>query len=327
MNKSKIIYLSILVIIFISFISASQICQIYDDFSSGNLDTDKWEIRRDVMGFSLTNEYWVDNNLENFHIQQSIIEGQTPNQKHTYIFPKRKFTTGDILEYDVNLISKEGSYIQMVLLTGSQYIRVGIFGWWSNSIQGYNELGVSHIKIEFQENNFHLERTTPSNVTLIDNLALTDTNGEYELYVGGGIGDNGKVHMDFDNFKLCTELSQPTIEERVGFLESWKQIIEDWRIPIINSLAVLTSKVLELTEKINNQEERITALENSSAIEDLTPNYWKYLSANERKNIVCGYAEDNHLTDIEDLGWSCRLTYKNNRWNKEIANCKCKKFK
>ena len=40
----------------------------------------------------------------------------------------------NILEYDTNLISREGNYGQMALLTGDQYIRIGIFGY-NNGIQ------------------------------------------------------------------------------------------------------------------------------------------------------------------------------------------------
>ena len=184
---------------------------LYDDFSSGTLDTSKWEIRQDVENQSFMNEYWIDSNLGNFHTQQN-----TTGDYRVYLVPKRNFTTGDVLEYDTNLISKENNYMQMVLLTGDQYIRVGIFGN-SSGTQGYDELGISHIKIEFQENNFYLERTTPSGITLIDNLPLTKTNGNYELYIGSVSGHNGKVHIDYDNFSIngpgfatCSPTSETT---------------------------------------------------------------------------------------------------------------------
>lgn len=196
--KNKILLL-ILAVFIINSVSAVQICGVYDNFSSGTLDEDKWEIRQDVEGQPFMDEYWVDSALENFHTQENII-----GDKRVYLFPKHNFTTGDILEYDANLISKENNYMQMVLLTRDQYIRVGIFGY-INGVQGYDELGASHIKIEFQENNFHLERKSPSNVTLIDNLLLINVNGTYELYVGSVSGNNGKVHIDYDNFKLCFE--------------------------------------------------------------------------------------------------------------------------
>ncbi len=230
MKIQRLFFLSISFIFLVNLVNATPICETYDDFSSGSLNTDKWEIRQDVEGHSLTNEYGIDTNLQNFHIQQNIA-----GDGATFLFPRRQFTTGDIFEYDVDLISKEGSYMQMDLLTGDQYIRVGIFGWWSNSVQGYDELDVSHIKIEFQENNFHLERTTPSNVILIDNLPLTNANGNYQLYIGGGTGNNGFVHLDYDNFELCTEPPQPTLEERLIELEDRVEKLES-RVSFLENL-------------------------------------------------------------------------------------------
>lgn len=232
MNKELLIGLFVLVFS-ISFISAVQVCEVYDDFSLGTLDTSKWEIRPDVEGQPLTDEYWVDSDLKNFHIQQNII-----GDRRTYLFPKHSFTTGDILEYDFNIISREGNYMQMDLLTGDQYIRVGIMGY-SSGVQGYDELGISHVKIEFQENNFHLERTAPSGLFLIDDLPLVNANGNYELYIGAGSGHNGRMHIDFDNFELCSELSEPTLEERVIELEEK-----------VGELENRTSFIEELVDKI-----------------------------------------------------------------------------
>lgn len=186
-------------ILLLSFTSAVQVCQVYDDFSSGVLDGEKWEIRQDVEGQPFMDEYWVDPYLDNFHTKQNIT-----GDRRVYLVSKHNFTTGDILEYDTNLVSKENNYMQMVLLTGDQYIRIGIFGY-VGAVQGFDELGTSHIKIEFQENNFHLERTSPSNITLMDNLPLISENGTYALYVGSVSGHNGKCHIDYDNFKLCFE--------------------------------------------------------------------------------------------------------------------------
>ncbi len=72
-----------------------------------------------------------------FHTQQNII-----GDRRVYLFPKRKFTTGDSIEYDVDLISRAGNYAQMVLLTGNQYIRIGMRG----TDAGFDELGIAHMK-------------------------------------------------------------------------------------------------------------------------------------------------------------------------------------
>lgn len=97
---------------------------------------------------------------------------------------------------------------------------------------------------------------------------------------------------------------------------------------ILTTLADHTKKIDTLTNKTNNQESRISRLENQTL---QTPNitilnYFKYLSSSDRKNIVCGYTEDNHLEHIEDLGWSCDITYRQSRNGKETSSCKCKKI-
>ena len=211
--KYKILLSIFLLSIFITTISATLSCETYDDFSSGSLDTSKWEVRQDVEGQPFMDEYLVDTILQNFHTQQNIL-----GDRRIYLVPKYTFTTGEVFEYDFNVVSKEGNYMQMDLLTGDQYIRLGIMGY-INGIQGYDELGVSHIKIEFQENNLHFERTTPSNITLTDDLILTNSNGNYEFYIGSLSGHNGKTHIDFDNFVICSEEQGPTLEEKVEILE------------------------------------------------------------------------------------------------------------
>jgi hypothetical protein len=174
--------------------------QIYDNFSSICFDTSKWEIRQDVEGQPFMEEYGIDLGSGNFHTQENTI-----GDKRVYLVPKHNFTTGDVLEYDTNLISKENHYMQMVLLTGEQYIRIGIFGYISG-VQGYDELGISHIKIEFQENNLHLIRTAPSGLVLTDDLPLTKTNGNYDLYIGSVSGHNGRTHIDYDNFQIYKKI-------------------------------------------------------------------------------------------------------------------------
>ena len=170
---------------------------LYDDFSSPTLDTDKWEIRQDTEGQPHMEEYWVDTNLENFHTQQNTI-----GDRRTYLFPKRKFTTGDIIEYSVDLISYEGNYGNRVLLTGDQYIRIGIIGYNNGGHPAVNEIGKYYVTLEFQENNLALRRETPSDVVFLDNLPLTNSNGNYELYIGSFSGHNGKCHMDYDDFYI-----------------------------------------------------------------------------------------------------------------------------
>ncbi|PIN91149.1 hypothetical protein COU57_01750 [Candidatus Pacearchaeota archaeon CG10_big_fil_rev_8_21_14_0_10_32_14] len=92
-----------------------------------------------------------------------------------------------------------------------------------------------------------------------------------------------------------------------------------------NILSRLTS-IENKTLKINELDLRVKALENKT--QNNTPinsPYLKYLSSSDRKNIICGYAQDNHLTSYEDLGWHCDMTYTTSRSGRESVKCKCYK--
>lgn len=168
---------------------------LYDDFSSGQLNMSKWEIRQDVEGQPMMDKYKVSFERGNFvfHTEQIRI-----GDRRVYLFPKINFTTGDSIEYDNNLVSREGNHAQMVLLTGDQYIRIGMRG----TDAGFDELGWAHMKLTFLPNLLVVERWTPSGQRLYDELHLSRENGTYQLYIGSYSGHNGRVHMDYDNFWL-----------------------------------------------------------------------------------------------------------------------------
>ena len=92
-----------------------------------------------------------------------------------------------------------------------------------------------------------------------------------------------------------------------------------------NILTEYTNRILLLEQKSSEYEERIVSLENNQNNGASFPNYFKYLSASDRKKMVCGYAEDNNMTFIEDLGYSCNLTYKYSSSGKLSVKCKCEK--
>jgi len=115
-------------------------------------------------------------------------------------------------------------------------------------------------------------------------------------------------------------------EQRLSTLESWKETIITTLSNIWNSINTLISENEEQDTKLNDHETRITALENQTPIiiNNSLPNYFKYLSSSDRKGMVCGYAEDNHLTQLSDLGWNCAITYRQSS-SGEKSSCKCKK--
>jgi hypothetical protein len=116
-------------------------------------------------------------------------------------------------------------------------------------------------------------------------------------------------------------------EQRLSALESWKETIITTLSNIWNSINTLISENDEQDTEIDDLKNRVRELENQTPIiiNETLPNYFKYLSSSDRKKMVCGYAEDNHLTQLTDLGWNCTITYRQSS-SGEKSSCKCKKI-
>lgn len=97
------------------------------------------------------------------------------------------------------------------------------------------------------------------------------------------------------------EPPQPTLEERVGLLEGWKN-------SIIQEISNIWLAITGLTT-------RVETLENKT--EENLSKYANYMSFAERKTMLCGYAKANNLTSIQDLGLICKLNCK------RTAYCNC----
>lgn len=170
---------------------------LYDDFSSGTLNSSLWSVVQDTEGQPLTDEYGVSNENGNFafHTQQN-----SAGDRRTYLLPNTTFTTGDIFSWDMNTLSHQGNYGGMVLLGGDQNIRIGINGY-NGGVQGFDEIGTANISFTFNPNSLDIIRQSPSGNILYDSLPLNQANGNYSLRIGSFTGHNGSSHMDFDNFR------------------------------------------------------------------------------------------------------------------------------
>lgn len=161
-------------------------------------------------------------------------------------------------------------------------------------------------RLEFSGDIF-LKPTNSNKNVLVGNLWIV-----IWLYPNGSIDDqNFPLQININYFSDNTASIQ---DQRISILESWKQPTNNTITSILNTL------VTQIT--------RINALENKTCEckinQSILPNYFKYLSSSDRKNIICGYAQDNHLSTISDLGWSCNITYTPLRYGGEKAYCKCK---
>ena len=171
---------------------------LYDDFSSGILSRDLWEVRNDTEGQPMMDQYGIfseDNNFV-FHTQNTSI-----GDKRTYLFPLHSFHIGDSFDYDVTTLSVNPNswWGNLVIVTGEDYIRAGITG--NSTPEPLQQLGTSHVSLIFQPNNLRFERTAPSGQLFIDNVPLSGSRGAYQLYIGSYNNDGG-AHLDYDNFYL-----------------------------------------------------------------------------------------------------------------------------
>ncbi len=176
---------------------------LYDDFSSEVLDISKWEIRQDVEGQPFPDEYWVDNTLENYHTKQNTIA-----DRRVYLVPTTTFTTGDSIEYNVEVVSREGHYGNVVLIIGEECTGLnpnrcifGIVGY-SSGPQPFDEIGVTKASITFYEDRVESNMLSPSKQSYTYSIPLQNPDGSYQLYIGAYSGHNGRMHIDFDNFTI-----------------------------------------------------------------------------------------------------------------------------
>jgi hypothetical protein len=117
-------------------------------------------------------------------------------------------------------------------------------------------------------------------------------------------------------------------EERISALESWQQTINNTLTSIQNSITsilnTLTGYNTRISKLENSTSNGTTIINNTTIVMGNGTNpYLKYLSSSIRKSMVCGLAENNNLTSINDLGWNCTITYKTTR-GRTTSSCKCK---
>lgn len=117
-------------------------------------------------------------------------------------------------------------------------------------------------------------------------------------------------------------------EGRISKLESWRKTIDDWKNSINTTLTTIQNSIFNILGTLTKNDARISTLENKTSTTNISyPNYFKYMSSSDRKQLVCGYGVDNNKTTMNDLGWNCNVTYKTSSSGKVSTDCKCKELK
>jgi len=152
------------------------------------------------------------------------------------------------------------------------------------------------------------------------NINAQEINGNMFIHLIQFDFNLDRTQSDISMFGIVNDNNQTNdnYNQRISALESWKQTISNTITSILNTLTGHNTRISTLENSTSNG---TTIINNTTIIMNNGTNpYLKYLSNTDRKNMVCGYAEDNHLTTYNDLGWNCVITYKA-RGN---PSCKCK---
>lgn len=190
---------------------------LYDNFESGVLDSDKWEIRQDIEGQLFMEEYEILNEGAS-----SVYHTRTTNGGRVALVPMHEFIAGESLEYDVNHISGNENRGNILLVTTTNfpsgyYGRHGIIDPNSGPSVPF-DFGEYHIELKVNANSLEIIRTTADGSVMAHTDILTDPNARYKFYIESWADDD--AHLDYDNFYITSQ--QPISNEE----NSWSQIKE-----------------------------------------------------------------------------------------------------
>ena len=174
---------------------------VYDDFSSGSLDSSKWTVSTDAAGY--TTEYKVDASEGRYHTLQN-----TARDAVVFLEMTRKINAGERVEFDVNYVSGSGNNIQYVKINGKGIADImgcsncGAIGFWNTAGSVGSSTGTYHFKFTFKSNKQVLMETTSG----FSQILSVGDNYPYTFRLVSGTGHNGLMHFDYDNFVIYSNV-------------------------------------------------------------------------------------------------------------------------
>ncbi|MDO8460083.1 MAG: hypothetical protein Q7S74_03170 [Nanoarchaeota archaeon] len=183
---------------------------LYDDFSSGFLDSTKW-IESTFHGDPFTDEHFVNISEEAYHIEQNI-EGD----RETNLEPTRLFNAGDSFYYEVVYKGGSGNHQSQPLINGNYppsqiescnypIAGCGAIGYMNDFPDLGAQIGTYRINFEFFHNQVKMTTIRPDNVNIIN--TFTGNSEPYKLTINTHTGHNGLMHFDLDNFYINRTLA------------------------------------------------------------------------------------------------------------------------
>lgn len=107
----------------------------------------------------------------------------------------------------------------------------------------------------------------------------------------------------------------------VSDINDWKDTADSWITSINDWQTSLTSTIIDIQTAISLLQSCCEESEGAGTWD----NYKKYLRSSTRRKMVCGYAEENRLEYIDELGYECELEYRILRTGRERVYCRCVK--
>ncbi len=230
MVKNKLCVISIFGVIFLSLLissfgatgqafstsSKSQSCFLYDDFSSGNLNANKWSEHQDPEGQPFMGEHFVDTVLLNYHTQNI----GTHDQRVVLNLISHTFLPGDKLTYKVNNVAGSGTRGAFIYVNGGPANRIGGLPPGCDLNVDLDKVGTHRLELNFHTSGINVTLLAPDNSTRTCSIPITTWNYGGNIYSSAppwnigvesfkGSGSGDTIHVDFDDFRICANQQPP----------------------------------------------------------------------------------------------------------------------
>src|SRR3989338_11401564 len=185
-----------------------EVCWVlYDDFSSGVLDADKW-VESTWHNRPFTDEHYVNQSEGRYHVVQNF-----PRDAETNLVVNRVFYPGESLRYEIIYNGGSGNHQSQPLINGNYppsqenqcfYLTAGCgpIGYWNALPDLGNQIGTYKITQEFLVGKVIMTAIRPDNVVVQNNF--TGVSAPYTFTLNTHTGHDGIMHFDLDNFYVKT---------------------------------------------------------------------------------------------------------------------------
>ncbi len=248
MNKLLLIIFAVFLLPLIS----AEDCYVYDDFSLTGLNLSKWsENPNNSLSLEFLDKHFIDNGV--YHAEQLTAREGAVTLKFN-----RKFSSGDIINYELNYLGGEGNRGHLIELDNAGWSAFFVLGVWNaDGIPAGNELGKFYIQLEFIRDNLIITVEKPNGEEITFEKAIEDK--KYEVGLVTRTGHNGLISLDYDNVRICEGLSL-----------SSEQFTSEDEIKPSQTEDIFEQAAPESESKLNNSETKNLA-ENKSIKGEIKP--------------------------------------------------------